>query len=82
MAAKFTRLTHKIAVQLHLVAEICTICNFRSRLPARKLLDSPSHVWRTVGLITFFSKDSFRSDAAKLLANLTDVVLGVSLRFG
>jgi len=29
---KFTRLTHKIAIQLHLVAESCTICNSRSRL--------------------------------------------------
>jgi hypothetical protein len=26
MAAKLTRLTHKIAIQLHLVAESCTIC--------------------------------------------------------
>jgi hypothetical protein len=25
MAAKLTRLTHKIAIQLHLVAESCTI---------------------------------------------------------
>jgi hypothetical protein len=31
MAAKFTRLTHKIAIQLHLVAESCTICSSRSR---------------------------------------------------
>jgi hypothetical protein len=28
MAAKLTRLTHKIAIQLHLVAESCTICRF------------------------------------------------------
>jgi hypothetical protein len=27
MAAKLTRLTHKIAIQLHLVAESCTICS-------------------------------------------------------
>jgi len=27
MAAKFTRMTHKIAIQPHLVAEICTICS-------------------------------------------------------
>jgi hypothetical protein len=37
MAAKLTRLTHKIAIQLHLVAENCTICISRSRWPARKL---------------------------------------------
>jgi len=27
MAAKLTRLTHKIAMQLHLLAESCTICS-------------------------------------------------------
>jgi hypothetical protein len=44
MAAKFTRLTHKIAIQLHLVAKSCTICISRSRWPVRKLLDTPSCV--------------------------------------
>jgi len=43
MAAKFTRLTHKIAIQLHLVAESCTICSTRCRRPVRKLLDTPSY---------------------------------------
>jgi len=42
MAAKPTRLTHKIAIKLPLVAERCTICSFRSRRPVRKLLDTPS----------------------------------------
>jgi hypothetical protein len=42
-AAKRTRLTHKIAIQLHLVAESCTICSSRSRRPVRKLLDTPSY---------------------------------------
>jgi len=28
MTAKFTRLTHKIAIQLHLVAENCTTFQF------------------------------------------------------
>jgi len=27
MTSKFTRLTHKTAIQLHLVAESCTICS-------------------------------------------------------
>jgi hypothetical protein len=44
MAAKLTRLTHKIATQLHLVAENCIICSSRSRLTVRKLLDTPSHM--------------------------------------
>jgi len=43
MAAKLTRLTHKIATELHLVAEICTTCSSRSRRPVRKLLDTPSY---------------------------------------
>jgi hypothetical protein len=43
MAAKLTRLTHKIAIQLHLMAESCTICSSRSRRPVRKLLDISSY---------------------------------------
>jgi hypothetical protein len=43
MTAKLTRLTHKIAIQLHLVAESCTVWSSRSRRPVRKLLDTPSH---------------------------------------
>jgi hypothetical protein len=39
MATKFTRMTHKIAIRLHLVAESCTIRSSRSRRPVRKLLD-------------------------------------------
>jgi hypothetical protein len=42
--AKLTRLTHKIAIQLHLVAESCSICTSRSRRPVRKLLDTHSYV--------------------------------------
>jgi len=44
MAAKLTRLTHKTAAQLHLVAESCTICGFGSRRPVRKCLDTRSYV--------------------------------------
>jgi hypothetical protein len=33
-----------IAIQLHLVAESCTICSSRSRRPVRKLLDTPSYI--------------------------------------
>jgi hypothetical protein len=40
MATKLTRLTHKIAIQLHQVAKSCTICNSRFRRPVRKLLDT------------------------------------------
>jgi hypothetical protein len=44
-AAKLTRLTHKIAIQLHAVAESCTTCSSRSRRPVRKLLDTHLYVW-------------------------------------
>jgi hypothetical protein len=40
---KLTRLTHKIAIQLHVVAESCTICSSRSRQPVWKLSDTPSY---------------------------------------
>jgi hypothetical protein len=43
MVAKLNRLTHKIAIQLHLVAESSTICSSRSRRPVRKLLDTTSY---------------------------------------
>jgi hypothetical protein len=43
MAAKLTRMTHKIAIQLHLAAESCTVSSSRSRWPVRKLLNTPSH---------------------------------------
>jgi hypothetical protein len=42
MAGKLTRLTHKIAILLHIVAESCATCGSRSRRPVRKLLDTPS----------------------------------------
>jgi hypothetical protein len=44
MAAKLTRMSQKKkAIQLHLVAESCTIYSSRFRQPVRKLLDTPSH---------------------------------------
>jgi len=44
MAAKLTRLTHKIAIQLYLMTDNCTICSSRSRRPVRRLLDTPSYI--------------------------------------
>jgi hypothetical protein len=43
MAAKLTRLTHKIAIKLRLVAESCTICSSRFGRPVRELLVAPSY---------------------------------------
>jgi len=42
IVTKLNRLTHKIAIKLHLVVDSCTNCSYRSRRPARKLLDTPS----------------------------------------
>jgi len=47
MVAKLSILTHKIAIQLHLVAESSTICSSRSRRPVRKLLDTASYLPHT-----------------------------------
>jgi len=44
LIANLPILTHKIAIQLRLVAESCTICSSRSRRPVRKLLDSLSYI--------------------------------------
>jgi hypothetical protein len=41
--AKLTRLTEKVAIQLHLVAESCTICSSCSKWPVQKLLDTHSY---------------------------------------
>jgi len=42
--AKLTILTHSIAIQLHLMAESCTICSSLAKRPVRKLLDTSSYV--------------------------------------
>jgi len=46
MAAKLTRLAHKIAIQLRLLAESCTVWSSRSRRPVRKRLDTHSYTIR------------------------------------
>jgi len=44
MPAKPTRLTHKTAIYLRLMAESCTICSSRSKRPVRNLLDTTSYM--------------------------------------
>jgi hypothetical protein len=53
MMAKLTRLTHKIVIQLHLVAECCTVCSSHSRWPVQKLLDIPSYIHKCVVINSF-----------------------------
>jgi hypothetical protein len=57
MAAELTRVTHKIAIQLHLVAESCTICSSRSRRPVRKLLDTSYMCRQGLGIFSSPSPD-------------------------
>jgi hypothetical protein len=59
MAAKLTRLTHKIAIQLHLVVESCTICSSRSRRPIRKLFDTPLYMKYMIRKRFLISKDGY-----------------------
>jgi len=69
MAAKCNKLTHKIAIQLQLVAENCTICCSRSRRRVRKLLDTPSYM-ANAHLYVYGSKTHTRSKKKfKLLAS-------------
>jgi len=51
MAAKLTRLTHKIAIQLHLVAGSYNICISRSGRPVRKVLVTLSYIFKAWRLI-------------------------------
>jgi hypothetical protein len=44
VAAKLTSLTHKIAINLHLVAESYSICCSSSKRPVLKLLDTPWYI--------------------------------------
>jgi hypothetical protein len=44
MVAKLTRLTHKVAIQLHVVAESCTTYSSSSMWSVRKLLDTSSYL--------------------------------------
>jgi len=44
MAAKLTRLAHKMAIQLDLVAESCIVCSSPYRRPVRNLFDISSYV--------------------------------------
>jgi hypothetical protein len=61
MAAKLTILTHKVAIQLHLVAESSSICSSRSRRPVRKLLDTPSYIRpHDASLWSYFCKMKIR----------------------
>jgi len=59
MAAKLTRLTHKIAIQLHLMTESCTVS--RSRRPGYKINGLDMRLgWRNEGCIRSFGAETSR----------------------
>jgi hypothetical protein len=55
---KFNTLTHKIVIQLHLMAESCTIYSTRSRQPVQKLLDTPSYCNKDEKGITLLAREN------------------------
>jgi hypothetical protein len=62
-SSKTHRLTHEKAIQLHLVAENCTIYRSRYRRPVRKLLDTPSYAFFLEYLLPYITihKSNFRN---------------------
>jgi hypothetical protein len=83
MAEKLTRLTHKIAIQLHLVAENRTTCSSRSRRLVRKLLDTPLYTpikmlsWLTT--LNFWKRNGFLFVLCPLISLFTDFWTGDAL---
>jgi hypothetical protein len=73
MAVNLTRPTHKIAIQLHLVAESCTICSSHSRRPVRKLLSTPSYgvITQTTTVTAYWFPSSHKQSKVKVTLFLT-----------
>jgi len=69
MVAKLTSLTHKIAIEMHLVAESCTICSSCSMRPVRKLLDTRSYSNR------FPSSSSSSYRRARIILGIFDSII-------
>jgi len=75
MATKLARLTHKIALQLHLVAESSTIWSSRPRRPVLKFLDTPSYVQTNMIYVMLFIRH-----AARISTKLCCILLFYSIR--
>jgi len=69
MTVKLTRPTHKIAIQLHLLAQSCTICSSRSRRPVRKLLDTSSYMTTSTATRRRFHQHRSSTDQSKVTRN-------------
>jgi len=60
MAEKLARLTHRVAIQLHLMSESCTICSTCFRRSVCKLLDKPRTCtiqWKSLSPFLFLHKN-------------------------
>jgi len=65
MAAKLTRVAHKIAIQLQLVANRCNIFSSRSRRPVLKLLDTPSYgMWCNSTNYRWFTENKIKKNSS------------------
>jgi hypothetical protein len=72
MAAELTRLTHKMATQLNLVAESCTISSSRSTRPVRKLFDTPSYMGEIIIHVSYPFRYMISIKQIPTTLNLTD----------
>jgi hypothetical protein len=77
MAAKLTRLTQKITIQLHLVANSCTVFSYSSRRPVRKLLDTPSYAVFPFNL----SMNNAKNETTKYIYGLMTITRSVIPNF-
>jgi hypothetical protein len=77
MASELARLTRKIALRLHVVAESCTICSSRSRRQVWKLLDTPSCVWVTSNCL--FPSSGFLIPTCPVLLVLPNFIIPTKL---
>jgi hypothetical protein len=79
MAVKVTGLSHKIAIQLHLVAESSTVCSSRSRWSIWKLFDTVSYTVILKFLLADFCGSYPRVQASSSSRYITSAVDAWSL---
>jgi hypothetical protein len=75
MVAKFIKLTHKIVIQLHLVAESHTICSSCFRQQVQKLLDTPSYMPPILYHFSFLYKSPSQHFGIQFCKVLTSMVM-------
>jgi hypothetical protein len=71
MAAKLTRLTHKLAIQMHLVEESCTNCSSRSWQTFGYTLEHPRQESRPASTKMHFSSTPLDVTAYFMISGIT-----------